>query len=272
MAFNVDRLFRDCIPNATSLRCRTWGGALRDALALASRPAGLRRSVARACLAWLFMGCAQAAPWQPPPPMVISYDVEAAAKGFQLQGDGELRWQQRAGDYDASLMISALFVFKRTQSSTGHASPAGLVPLKFQDHKRKVETWSFSPQQNTVTLPDGAQLPWPADGQDRVSMLIDIGRRTVAAQDQGEKRVRIPVISGSRLHDWEFEIQGKETLVTGEGPLETWRLERVDPQRGSQQATLWLAPRLYWMPAKLIIQESNGDAATQVLRAHRLLP
>ena len=218
------------------------------------------------------MSLAQAAPWQPPTNRVIDYDIEVSSNGIQLRGDGELSWRQEAGVYEAKLMVSALIFFKRTQISRGTVSNDGLVPRSFEDHRKRVETVRFSPDRQLIQYSDGSQKPWPGDGQDRVSMLVELGRLAHKARRQGDTHIRLPVNDGKKWRVWQFTLRGPEAISTGNGSIQTWRLERSDPERGSQQATLWLAPELSWLPAKLLIQESNGDIATQTLRSHQPLP
>lgn len=209
---------------------------------------------------------AAALAWQYPPAIEITYDVAAQSKGFTLQGSGELLWHPKVQSYEAKLSVAAMFFFKRAQISRGTLNAQGLTPLSFEDHKRRIESVRFVPHEKKVYYDNGTQLSWPLDGQDRVSMLVDLGRRAAQAQAQGETRVLIPINDGRRWRQWQFQIHGREMLSTPAGTFSAWRLERIDANRGSQQATLWLAPELAWMPVKLVLHEENGDVATLAVR------
>ena len=260
-------------------------GATSAATASLSRPLFTRPSCRRQCWVWLLrarilalvacgfgMGLVQAADWRPPSNRVIEYDIEVSSKGFEVRGNGELTWRQEAGRYEAKLMVSALVFFQRTQISQGALSKDGLVPRSFEDQRKRVEAIRFSPELGLVTYDDGTQKAWPVDGQDRVSMLLELGRRAHLAQESGDHQIRLAVNDGKKWGTWQFTIRGSEMVSTGKGLLKAWRLERTDPERGSQQATLWLAPELSWMPAKFSIKESNGDTAVQTLRSHKPIP
>jgi hypothetical protein len=67
---------------------------------------------------------------------------------------------------------------------------------------------------------------------------------------------------------WTFRVHETETLELPLGALPALRLERLPRHAGDQQATLWLAPSLGYLPARIRLTQANGDFADLRLQAH----
>ena len=232
-----------------------------------------------ALLAWVVQPAAwalSASPWQPPPSTRLTYDIDLQASGFSLKGTGELDWRLTPdGGYQAKQATSARIFFKRIhteQISEGRVGPAGLSPRRYENRKKNIQVATFDPVRQLATYDNGTRMAWPSDAQDRVSMLIDLGRRTSEATSQGRTQVEVAVSNGRRWKQWAFRVEAREVVQTAQGAFPAWRLVRTDGNRGGQEITLWLAPQLHWLPVKLIIQEAGGEVATQTLRQRQGQP
>ncbi len=203
--------------------------------------------------------------------MALEYEITGTRNGVNTSASGGLTWQRNDQSYIARLDVTTLLIFKREQISNGLLAPDGLRPLFFEDHKRRIQRADFDPEGKLVRYSNGHHMRWPDDGQDRVSMLITLGRLTQAAMQGGETRFELPVSDGNDWQVWGFDIQGRETVDTPSGPWPAVRLVRDDADTRGQDTQLWLAPSLQWLPVRMLIREANGDLADQTLRAHRRL-
>src|SRR5262249_30467353 len=66
-----------------------------------------------------------------PPSARLHYHVVAQARGFALEGEGELDWRHDAKTYDAQLTLSAPLLPRRSQRSEGQVTAEGLAPTRF---------------------------------------------------------------------------------------------------------------------------------------------
>jgi len=213
----------------------------------------------------------QAAPNLLAPSIGLDYAISGVRSGVTMSAHGALRWQRNAKAYEAHLSMVAFIVFKREQVSTGELLGPILRPRHFEDRKRRIQVADFSAERGRVRYGSGAERDWPAQGQDRVSMLMALGPLLTQALLAGHSQITLPVSGGDNWSVWQFDIQGRETVSTPSGPWPAWRLERSDAGAAQQATRLWLAPSLHHLPVRLLMREANGDTADQQLSAHRLL-
>ena len=130
------------------------------------------------------------------------------------------------------------------------------VKLKF-DWQRLIVT-------NTI---DGD--PWrmsiPPDAQDKLVYQLSI----MYDLKKGTKHLEYKIADGGKLKDYEFEIQGEETLNTALGKIKTVRIQRIGDKRDT---TVWCAPRLSYLPVQLKQQDTDGAELTMTITSLQGIP
>ena len=209
-----------------------------------------------------------------PAPLLLAFDVIGQAKKFQYQATAELLWQHDEQSYQARQEIKALFLGTRTQNSKGSITPQGLRPLQFSDQARRDQTAQFDYENQRIHFNDNSPEATLLPGtQDRLSIFIQLGALLAAAPERYPTgtRIQIKTAGGSNANPWTFRVEGPETLELPAGSFSTLKLQRLprDGNDNDQQAELWLAPRLGYLPARIQITQSNGDFANLRLSGHR---
>ncbi|GAB3363913.1 MULTISPECIES: DUF3108 domain-containing protein [Giesbergeria] len=216
---------------------------------------------------------ASAVPVHIPAPQRLEFDVVGQSKKFQYRATAELLWQHDGTHYQARQEIKVLFLGSRTQSSSGTITPSGLQPLQFADRSRREQVAHFDYEQGVVRFstdtPEAVLLPGT---QDRLSVFIQIGALLAAAPERYRTgtRLQLATVGGRSTDRWTFRIEGTETLELPSGPMSTLKLQRLprDAQDDEQQAQLWLAPSLDYLPARIRLTQGQGDFADLRLRGH----
>ncbi len=206
------------------------------------------------------------APQGLPGSIKLIYKVEANKFPYSL--NAELVWQQDAAHYFASLQVGAFGQY-RTQTSRGAFGPRGLMPERFSDKYRSEVAahfnWpthqvTFSANTPTVVLQDGAQ--------DRMSILIQLAALVASAPERYRPGTSLTLQTvGPRDADvWLFTVGEAEDLQVPSDPagnIATLKLTRQPRQLYDQKMELWLAPALGYLPARIRLQEANGDFLDQ---------
>ena len=214
------------------------------------------------------------APVQIPAPQRLEFDVTGQAKKFQYRANAELLWQHDGQHYQAQQEIKVLLLGSRTQSSHGNLTPQGLQPLQFTDRSRREQMAQFDHAAGVVRFshPEATAQPLLPGMQDRLSVFIQLGALLAAAPERypSGTQIHITTVGGRNALRWSFRIDGPETLTLPNGPLTTLKLQRLpnDAQDHEQQAQLWLAPSLGYLPARIRLTQDQGDFVDLHLRSH----
>ena len=213
----------------------------------------------------------------------VSYSLTGFFQG-ELFGKGEVQWTRSGQNnerYQVRVTVDAGLVELRL-TSQGRVSPQGLLPEAFEEHvKRVFQQPRLRPlklEENVLILGDGRRVPRPAAQpmavQDTVSQFIDLGHRIAQGRDKLEEGQVIRVWLGrpGGLDEWIYDV----------GPAETMQLPRIGPvtvhalkprplaqPRGTITMSMWLAPSLQYLPAKIRIQ-LNPEAYAELI-AEQLL-
>ena len=213
----------------------------------------------------------------------VSYNLTGFFQG-ELFGKGEVQWTRSGQNnerYQVRVTVDAGLVELRL-TSQGRVSPQGLLPEAFEEHvKRVFQQPRLRPlklEENVLILGDGRRVPRPAAQpmavQDTVSQFIDLGHRIAQGRDKLEEGqvIRIWLGRPGGLDEWIYDV----------GPAETMQLPRIGPvtvhalkprplaqPRGTITMSMWLAPSLQYLPAKIRIQ-LNPEAYAELI-AEQLL-
>ncbi len=83
---------------------------------------------------------------------------------------------------------------------------------------------------------------------------------------QGKTQLHYRIADGGRIKDYVIQMQGKDTLETPLGSLETVRLLRQKAS-SKRMTTLWCAPALDFLPVRVEHREKDGNITTARLVA-----
>lgn len=207
-----------------------------------------------------------AATYRVAPTAKLHYKVVASAKGFELQGEGELDWRNDGSTYEARLTLSSPLLPKREQRSSGQVTKEGLAPERFSDKSRTEEAAHFQRDQGKVSFsnnrPDVALAP---GAQDRLSIILQLG-----ALLAGERRrhppgstVTIQTASTRDAEPWVFTVEKEERLELPGGTVPVLKLIRNPRKEFDQRVELWLAPGMDYVPVRVRLTNPNGEWVDQ---------
>lgn len=204
-----------------------------------------------------------------PAPLRLAFDVSGQAKRFNYSARAELVWKHDGSRYEARQEISAFLLGTRAQTSVGQVTERGLLPTRFGDKVRSEQAAHFDFAQGRVTFSANTPSAAIAPGaQDRLSVFIQLS--AMLAADPGRYPVGTEITLttvGPRAADrWTFRVEGPETLELPVGATHALKLARLPRHEFDQQAELWLAPSLQYLPVRIRLSQANGDFAD--LRLH----
>jgi hypothetical protein len=219
---------------------------------------------------------AGAAPAAPAPPMRVPGSIRltfavTAQRGPQpLTGAfGELIWNQNGDRYEAQLSAKLLFVVLTRWLSTGSIGPDGIAPDRYADTRRTPVAAHFVRDRNEIVFSNNSPtVPLLAGAQDRLSVLMQLGGLFVAAPGRyppGSK-IAVQTVSTKEADVWTFEVGETETLQLPAGEVQAIRLTRPPRRPFDLKVDLWLSPAPNYLPARLVLTETNGDFADFQMR------
>lgn len=208
----------------------------------------------------------------------VNYRLTGYYQG-ELFGSGQVQWTREgtAGErYQVRVIIDA-GLYELRMTSQGRISPQGLLPETFEEYSKRVlanaRIRPLKLEDTELVLEGNRRVPRPAAQplavQDTVSQFIDLGHRFTegrAKLQEGEV-VRVWLGRPGGLDEWVYDI----------GPAETMDLPRIGPvtvhqlkprplanPRGTITMSMWLAPNLQYLPAKIRIQ-LNPEAYAEII-------
>ncbi len=170
----------------------------------------------------------------------------------------------------AATGIAVLFATGRyVQESRGMLTPHGLRPDHFvvrRGRAERTETAAFDWASARATVSaGGASKEWTlqAGAQDQLSYLHQLSFLIADASLPA-----VMVTNGRRFYSASLEIVGRETVVTGLGPVSA--LQVRSRLEGESQMDVWLAPDYGNLPVKVRIRDRRGEEFEQVLVVMRV--
>ena len=203
---------------------------------------------------------------QVPAPVRLKYDVLGEVKGFNYNVSGELLWTVNGDQYDAKLEIRAFLLGSRTQTSRGRLTAQGLEPKRFGDKVRSEVAAHFEYDQRQVIFsantPRAELLP---GAQDHLSVFVQLAS-WVQANPKGFAEGRVIELQAVGPRDalpWRFTVQGMDRLKLPGGEIDALKLTRPPARPFDLSAEVWLAPSLGYLPARIKLNQDNGDYVDQ---------
>lgn len=201
-----------------------------------------------------------------PPSMRLRYTVDAQARGLSVTGEGELLWRHDGNQYEARLEVSAPFVPKRAQTSSGRITAEGLEPQRFSDKTRSEEATHFERDKGKVVFSNNRpEAELLAGAQDRLSVVLQLAALLAGdpARYPPGSKIAIPTASTREAETWIFTVEAEEDLQLPGGAVRGLKLQRLPRKDYDYRLELWLAPRLDYAPVRLRLTYPNGNSLDQ---------
>jgi hypothetical protein len=202
------------------------------------------------------------------PKTTLYYDVELAgvplAEGIEtLEQDGKtyrITSEARGKGIVASLYKGAI-----KRSVHGTVTAQGLRPEEYQDQRgdREPSKAQFDWGRKTVTFNhDGKSeaKPLPADAIDRLSFFYQFAFVPLPGHE-----LHYTAVDGKGTTQFNFAPGVREKLTTALGELDTVKLVKRPDGPGDKQTEVWLAPSLHNLPVRVMVTDSDGRRADQII-------
>jgi hypothetical protein len=200
----------------------------------------------------------------------LSYSMTGRSKNMDYYATGQLDWQQDGEAYQASMVVGAFGLGRRSMASSGRITGDGLAPTRFLDKSRSERAAHFQPDKGTISFSANTpDVPWQAGAQDRVSVFVQLA--SLLAGDPANyppgSSVSLYTAGPTSADTWIFVVEAEEKLNLPAGEFSTLKLTRKPQRDYDQTVEVWLAPALAWLPARTRITQHNGDFVDQQLRS-----
>ena len=226
-------------------------------------------------LALLCMLAAAAAPQAavaervgPPARITLHYDVKMAgitlAEAVEtLEHDGAS--YRIASEAKGRGIVAVLYRGAIRRAVRGAVTAQGLRPAEFEDQRgeRPLSRAVFDWERRTVTRTHDGRTEvdaLPADASDRLSFFYQFAFVPLPATD-----LRVTAVDGKGASRFHFLPGIREKLATPLGELDTVRLVKEKEGPGDKGTEVWLAPAFHNLPVRVLVTESNGDRADQIV-------
>ncbi|WP_332775631.1 DUF3108 domain-containing protein [Polaromonas sp.] len=197
----------------------------------------------------------------------LEYDVTALSGNRPWYATGKLSWQREGDNYNAKMVVSALFR-SRTWHSLGRVTPQGLAPERYSEKYRSEQAAHFQPDKGKITFSaDTPDAPWVEGAQDRLSVFFQLASLLAGnpAKFRPDSTLALYTAGLREAETWIFMVTAEETLALPAGELAALKLTRRPRQEFDQKVEAWFAPSLGYLPVRIKITYQNGDFLDQQL-------
>lgn len=200
----------------------------------------------------------------------LSYKLVGNVRG-EVHGDAQVEWVRQGSRYQVHLDITVGIpiapMMSRRMSSDGELTAQGLAPQRydedtkvmFRDPRRL--TMRFEP--DAIVMPSGQRRPRWDGVQDTASQFVQMSWLFSTRPEllRTGSTVDFALALPKSVDRWVYDVVGEETVATGFGTVEAFRLKPRRPSRpgGELVAEIWFAPSLRYLPARIRIEQ---DAET----------
>jgi Protein of unknown function (DUF3108) len=197
----------------------------------------------------------------------VSYVMTGFFNG-ELHGKGQVQWTRSglaADRYQVRVVVDA-GLMELLITSQGRVSPQGLLPEAFEESVKVIgrspRVRALKLEDTEIVLADGKRIARPAleplSVQDSVSQFIDLGHRIQQGRVKLEtgQVIRIWLGRPGGLDEWVFDVGEQESITLPRiGTVAFFPLKPrpVVNARGTITMSMWLAPSLQFLPAKIRI-------------------
>jgi hypothetical protein len=217
-------------------------------------------------IALLFAGAALAGPL--PAKVTLYYDIKMAgvslAEGVEtLEQDGKT--YRITSEAKGKGVVASLYRGAIKRAVHGSIAQQALRPDEYQDQRgdRDPTRAKFDWGKKTLVLThDGNSetRAMPADAIDRLSFFYQFAFVPLPAHD-----LHYTAVDGKGTTQFNFAAGVREKLATPLGELDTVKLTKQRDGPDDKETEVWLAPSLNYFPIRVLITDSNGNRADQMI-------
>jgi Protein of unknown function (DUF3108) len=193
----------------------------------------------------------------------VEYVVMRGNGGFVV-GRARHQWQLEGKQYvfkssvETTGLVAMFKSVKATQESRGEFTANGYQPTEFvQERGKGTERAQFDWKQGRVR--NGEVVDTLVGGtQDVLSIYYQL-----SWLNPTRGVVELPIATGRKLDEYQFEIIGAETLETEMGSQTTTHLRA---KTGNDTMDLWIAPSISPLPLRITILNKKGELYDQRMK------
>ena len=202
----------------------------------------------------------------------LEYKIEGKTHGFAYPARATMRWISQDNSYQASLEVGLPLIGNRNQHSEGVLGASGLEPTVFKDHQRRDFQVNLQKKEGTIVWSDASPLsaPLEAQTQDALSVFFQLSALLCGMSEPPPigKTLTLPIVMAQSLEHWTFKYSGLENIATPMGELQALHVQRLARSKDDRQVVdLWLATDLAFMPARILIEQGEGERVDQLLKS-----
>lgn len=209
------------------------------------------------------------APVQVPHSANLTYQSTGTVGGIPVVVPTRVVWRHDGTYYESNWIFYHVKAGEQSFYSNGLITPQGLAPLLATYRTKGDQKLNFDHAgERLLVTPENPEIPelkMPPGTQDRLSALIQLSAMLAADPKRYPlgSSISLPVAiqKPPTVLEWSFVVGEEETLqnVMGDKTLKTVRLTHESTGETDTRVELWLAPALEYLPARLRVEESNGD-------------
>jgi hypothetical protein len=198
----------------------------------------------------------------------LSYVLTGHFRG-PVDGQARVDWLRQGERYQVHLDLSVGPFFaplaSRRLSSEGRITPAGLHPERYEEETRiafrEPRRLRIEMGPARLRLPAGRELPRPPGVQDSASQFVHMTWLFTMQPGrlQPGTTLELPLALPRSVEPWVYDVTGTDTLYTPMGalPVVHVRPRREPGAGGDLTAEFWVAPTLQYLPARILIRQSE---------------
>lgn len=187
----------------------------------------------------------------------------------EVQGSAQVEWVRQGMRYQVHLDVaigpSFAPLMSRRMTSDGVLGDHGLQPLRYDEETRvglgQPRRLSIHFEPDAVVLPNGRRYERTQAVQDAASQFVQLTWMFTLRPELLRQGGTVDVMLAlpRRVDRWVFDVIGEETLKAPFGAVETVHIRprRVARPGSDRTAEVWVAPRLQYLPVRILIRQDE---------------
>jgi Protein of unknown function (DUF3108) len=176
----------------------------------------------------------------------LKYTATGQSRNMDYHARSQLDWLQDGEAYQASMVIGAPGLGRRSMASSGRITGDGLAPTRFLDKSRSERAAHFQPDKGKISFSANTpDAPWLAGAQDRLSVFVQLASLLAGdpAKYPNGSSVSLYTAGPTSADTWTFVVEAEERLSLPAGELVTLKLTRKPQRDYDQTVEVWLGCR-----------------------------
>jgi hypothetical protein len=162
--------------------------------------------------------------------------------------------------------LASMFIGRIIEVSEFCMDGDALIPRTYsftrEDEKDENYVLRFDHDKQLARTDDGVEIAFEGAVHDRLSLQLAVQRWVIASKGEvSDATYSVTQVEPDEIKVYEFRVTARETINIGNGPIETVKVERVDPSRRSIR--VWVDPAADYRIVQ-VEQIKDGDAQFQM--------